>query len=168
MPVSRHSVFTSRMPFLPPNQQHQSTDENMTKYFEQRPQFIGLRLQLTRPESVLQWCPLHYFSGCIEMLFGLKTWMVPRNHLLHVCPDHHWKRKCWGEGWLIVKYSMGTLCGELCKTGWTDRDAVCGMGSDGPKESCFRPGPAQGIVYYMQVQATMGKGHSAVSYTKMA
>jgi len=26
MPASNHSVFTGRMPFLPPNQQHQSTE----------------------------------------------------------------------------------------------------------------------------------------------
>jgi len=28
MPVSHHSVFTGRMPFLPPNQQCQSTEGN--------------------------------------------------------------------------------------------------------------------------------------------
>jgi len=28
MPASHHSVFTGRMPFLPPNQQHQSTECN--------------------------------------------------------------------------------------------------------------------------------------------
>jgi len=27
MPAPHHSVFTGRMPFLPPNQQHQSTEE---------------------------------------------------------------------------------------------------------------------------------------------
>jgi len=28
MPAPHHSVFTGRMPFLPPNQQHQSTEGN--------------------------------------------------------------------------------------------------------------------------------------------
>jgi len=30
-PVPHHSVFTGRMPFLPPNQQHQSTEGNSTE-----------------------------------------------------------------------------------------------------------------------------------------
>jgi len=33
---------------------------------------------------------------------------------------------------------IGTLCGYLCKNGWTDRDAFSVMGSDRPKESCVR------------------------------
>jgi len=31
MPVPQHSVFTGRMPFLPPNQQHQSTEGKSTE-----------------------------------------------------------------------------------------------------------------------------------------
>jgi len=30
MPAPHHSVFTGRMPFLPPNQQRQSTEGNKT------------------------------------------------------------------------------------------------------------------------------------------
>jgi len=33
MPASHHSVFTGWMPFLPPNQQHQST-EGLLLYFK--------------------------------------------------------------------------------------------------------------------------------------
>jgi len=34
MPVPHHSVFTGRMPFLPPNQQRQSTEGAWKKYME--------------------------------------------------------------------------------------------------------------------------------------
>ena len=33
-----------------------------------------------------------------------------------------------------------TFCRELCKNGWTDDDAVCGMESGGSKEACVRWG----------------------------
>ena len=31
-----------------------------------------------------------------------------------------------------------SLCSELCKNGWTDRDAVCNAESDGPREPCIK------------------------------
>jgi len=34
--------------------------------------------------------------------------------------------------------SIGTLYRELCKNGWTDRDAVWDMDPGGPKEPCIR------------------------------
>jgi len=37
-------------------------------------------------------------------------------------------------------WSIGTLCGELCKNGWTHHDAVRVVGWDAPKESCVRWG----------------------------
>ena len=36
--------------------------------------------------------------------------------------------------------SVGTLCGEQCKNGWADRDAVLDLDSGGPNESCIRRG----------------------------
>jgi len=36
---------------------------------------------------------------------------------------------------------MGTLWHDLCKNGWTDRDAVWFMDLGGPKEACIRWGP---------------------------
>ena len=42
----------------------------------------------------------------------------------------------WGEGASHCKlWSIGKLYGHLCKSGWTDRDAVWVVGSDGPKET---------------------------------
>ena len=43
--------------------------------------------------------------------------------------------------WHFWGWSIGTLCGHLCKNGWTDRDAIWVEGSDRPKESCVRWGP---------------------------
>jgi len=36
-PVSHHSVFTGRMPFLPPNQQHQNTEGKVVDLKQQKP-----------------------------------------------------------------------------------------------------------------------------------
>jgi len=43
-----------------------------------------------------------------------------------------------GKGCPIVKYR--TLCGHMCKNGWTDRDAIWILGSDWSKESWIRWG----------------------------
>ena len=73
----------------------------------------------------------------IEMPFGLRTRVGPRNHVLDGGPDPPWKEQFWGgKGCPIVKY--GALCGYLCKNGWTDRDAVWVVGSDEPKKSCVK------------------------------
>jgi len=56
MPVSHHSVFTGRMPFLPPNQQRQSTEGcKLHKYaFGDRapPRPAGKATTLPRPPTV--------------------------------------------------------------------------------------------------------------------
>jgi len=59
----------------------------------------------------------------IEMPFGLWAWVGPRNHVLDrsldpPCRGVMLRRKRGGALW-----SIGTLCCELCKNGWTDRDA---------------------------------------------
>jgi len=36
-PTPHHSVFTGRMPFLPPNQQHQSTEGKINVMKKQKP-----------------------------------------------------------------------------------------------------------------------------------
>jgi len=43
-----------------------------------------------------------------------------------------------GESGLLQ--SIATFCCELCKNGWTDRDAVWDLDSGGPKEACNRWG----------------------------
>jgi len=41
----------------------------------------------------------------IEMPFGLRTWMGPRNHVLDGGPDPLWEREILrGKGQLAVKY----------------------------------------------------------------
>jgi len=56
----------------------------------------------------------------IKMLLGLRTRLGPRHGSL---------------------YSIATLCDDLCKNGWTDRDAIWVMDSGEPKEACIRRGP---------------------------
>ena len=66
----------------------------------------------------------------IEMPFALRTPVGPRKHWLHggctlVQPgEYDWTLRVW----------------RLCKNGWTNRDAVEGVDSDGPKEPCIRWG----------------------------
>jgi len=63
-----------------------------------------------------------------------------RNYVLDGGPDPPWKGALLrGRGGLLE--SIGTLCGHLCKNGWTDNDAVWVMGSDWSKESKIRWGP---------------------------
>jgi len=61
----------------------------------------------------------------IEMLFlfGLRTWVGPRHHVLDEGPDPPWEGAiiC-GKGWPILKY-RDALPWSL-QNGWIDRDAV--------------------------------------------
>jgi len=77
----------------------------------------------------------------IEMPFGFRTRFGPGNHELDGGPDPQWEGAILrGKGEGVPLLSIGTLCGHLCKNGWTDRDAVwvVGLGLDGPNESCVR------------------------------
>jgi len=49
----------------------------------------------------------------------------------------HGKEQFWGGN---RQTSIGTLCGHLCKYGWTDRGAVWVAGSHGPKASGYMAG----------------------------
>jgi len=50
----------------------------------------------------------------LRFLFGLWTWVGPRNHVLDGCPDPHAKWQFSGKRGGPLQ-SIGTLCGELCK-----------------------------------------------------
>jgi len=41
---------------------------------------------------------------------------------------------------LHAQASLMTLCCDLCRNGWTDRNAVWIVDSDGPKEACVKSG----------------------------
>jgi len=48
MPAPHHSVFTGRMPFLPPNRQHQSTEGNKqaSKTFIKHHNYLSMKEQV--------------------------------------------------------------------------------------------------------------------------
>jgi len=50
--------------------------------------------------------------------------------------------------------SIGTLCGHLCKNGWTDRDVIWVMSLSRPKESCVKWGSCSPMG-----KGILGKGH---------
>ena len=70
---------------------------------------------------------------------GLWALMCQRNHVLD------WVQILMGRGNIGGKgrplESIRTVCRELCKNVWSDRDAVCDAESSGPKEPCIRWGP---------------------------
>jgi len=70
----------------------------------------------------------------IEMLFGLRTRVGPRSHVLDRRPDPHGKGNFDGGRAAHCKVSghSAVICAK------TDRDAVWVVGMDGPKESCIR------------------------------
>jgi len=71
-----------------------------------------------------------------EMPFGLWARIDSTNHVLDLVQIHHWKGQFWGEKRRpIVNYRE--VCCELCRNGWTDRDAVWDL-VVGPKEACIR------------------------------
>jgi len=47
MPAPHHSVFTGRMPFLPPNQQHQSTERILSFHWNSAQNNLDLQLNFT-------------------------------------------------------------------------------------------------------------------------
>jgi len=54
----------------------------------------------------------------------------------------------WGKGRPLK--SIGTVCYELCKNGWTDRVAIWDLDSGGPKEAYIRWGsrsPCEGATF---------------------
>jgi len=73
MPAPHHSFFTGRMPFLPPNQQRQSTEGKAVKLYN-------------KPNSsVLSWrCRLmqvELYNGCETVVVVVVTFLVARNAL---------------------------------------------------------------------------------------
>ena len=78
------------------------------------------------------------------MPYGMLRWVDSRNQVLHGVQIPHGKGRCWGGRTCLM-----TLWRELCKNGWTDRDAVWVMDSGGPKEACIRWGcrsPCKGAI----------------------
>jgi len=106
-----------------------------------------------RQSSVVCWSVCHSSEPCkmaepVDKLFALRTWIGPRNHVLGVDLVLHGKGQFLGKGRPL--WSIWTVCRELCKNGWTDRDAVWVMDSGGPKEMCIRWGsrsPCEGAVF---------------------
>jgi len=87
---------------------------------------------------------VHHVVSCakmaelIKMSFGIWTWVGPSNYVLdgvHIsaCQGAIFRgRTCWA--------CLTALCQELCKNGWTGRDAVWVVESDGPKDAYIRWG----------------------------
>ena len=72
MPAPHHSVFTGRMPFLPPNQQRQSTEGQSTADIElNKNSFTGRQesnfIQTGAIPGLIQ-----YFPGPLERFIGLR------------------------------------------------------------------------------------------------
>jgi len=74
----------------------------------------------------------------IEMSFGIWTWVGPSNYVL----DGVHISTCQGAIFRgrTCRACPTALCQELCKNGWTGRDAVWVVESDGPKDACIRWG----------------------------
>jgi len=88
-------------------------------FTDQTPWFLCRSVTLVTPAKTAE---------PIQMLFGLRTWVVARNHVFDGGPDLPMRRAILrGKGRPSVKY--GTLCGHLCKNGWTSRDAVWVIGA---------------------------------------
>ena len=73
----------------------------------------------------------------IKMPFELWTWVGWPKEGVQILPM--WSRNFEGERDGPLQ-SIGSLCHELCKSGWTDRDAVWDMDLGGPKKACVRWG----------------------------
>jgi len=68
-------------------------------------------------------------------------------------------------------WSIGTLCREQCKNGWTDRDAIWVMDLGGSKKACIRWGPdppCQGGIIRGKDMPGLAQRHPSVSCPKMA
>jgi len=95
---------------------------------------------------------LHYLLDCY-LVYLSSTWRCDFCHLV------------------FPLQSIGTLCGHLCKNGWTDRDAVWVMDSDGPKKLCVRWGsrsPWKGAILGARGTYCKVYGLSVVSCAKTA
>jgi len=68
--------------------------------------------------------------------FGIWTWVGPRNHLWDGDSDPPCEDAIFGGKEMPMH--VWRHCHELCKNGWTNRDAVWIVDSDGPKEACIR------------------------------
>ena len=87
-------------------------------------------------------------AGPIEMPFGLRTRVGPRNHVLDGVQIPT-VRGNFEEEDGHAPTSPTILFRELCKNGWTDRDAVWVMDSDRLEEACIKlaPGlPCEGAI----------------------
>jgi len=104
-PTSHHSVFTGRMPFLPPNQQRQSTEGNLwlmkcnisfTRW-HQVVYSVNLRVQM------LKYCIL-FNSGCHHQICCLSTpWAIKKT--CHFTLDYNFRISWW----------ISTLCAPMVK-----------------------------------------------------
>ena len=63
----------------------------------------------------------------VEMPFGLRIYVGPRNHVLDVGSDPSMGKDNFKGG------SVSILCCELCKNSWTGGDTVWDLVSAGPK-----------------------------------
>ena len=73
----------------------------------------------------------------IEMQFAFRTRVGSGNHALDGSRSPIWEGQFWGRKERpMVKYRDALR--SSVQNGWTDRDAVWVMGSNGPKKSCVR------------------------------
>jgi len=92
-PVPHHSVFTGRMPFLPPNQQCQSTEGKQNKFTKMQNKHKKLKQGLVTSYDIrpgneeglfLFWCFIDL--TVTYLLRHLPTYLQPRNR--HGVHDH--------------------------------------------------------------------------------
>jgi len=106
------------------------------------------------------------------MAFGQRTQVGPRNHALdgdHI--PHVGMGNFNGEGAAYCKVYGHSVCGHLCKNGWTVQNAVCVVGLSGPKEARIRWGSRSPYAKEQLLGKNMcgcARQHSAVSYAKIA
>jgi len=72
----------------------------------------------------------------IDMPFGMWT-RVPGNHILDGVKNPFYEGAILRGKWSGPLESMGTVCHKLCKSGWTNRDAIWDVDLGRPKEACI-------------------------------
>ena len=90
---------------------------------------VGRSVTVVRPAKT---------AAPIELPFGLRTSVGPRNHVLDGGPDPPWEGailRVEDAGHCKADYRGHALCAKLRKNGRSNRDAVWVVGSDTPKES---------------------------------
>ena len=82
MPASHHSVFTGQMPFLPPNQQRQSTEGKVTHNIVMNDSCVrlykALKIFVAKKVNFVDWC-----FWCLNYIDIVFTCSCNKNATLH-------------------------------------------------------------------------------------